>query len=362
MGEGSAVQFINKDTSDREIYDLFKNYSWDFIVQHIIYQHESLSAIHPTSVQTIRVYSIHHRGKVEFLSAVLRMGVSGERIDNMAAGGVGCLLDENGSCADFVFDHMGDYFSAHPNGFVPAGFKIRNFDKIKQLVKETHVFIPQIWCLAWDFTLDQDGEPLFIEYNTRGDITIPQSGGRAYLGDLTGIVLDDAFKRYYIKKANLSYCYKEYHDRIRIVAYIGDKRHVKIPSHIGGKPVTSISERAFQYNEKIRSVIVPDTVKNMYIYVFLGCSNLEKVKLSNAMKIIPTGLCAKCPSLTLLHIPDSVKKFPKKICSESENVVFECAKKSAAYKYAVSKKIKTKRSTSLRKKIRQKILKRLGLV
>jgi|GEM_PF-189964 len=348
-GEGSAVQFISSDVSDRELYKLFKNYSWDFIAQHLIRQHESLAAIHSASVQTIRVYSIHHRGKVEILSAVLRMGTSGERIDNMAAGGVGCILDENGACADFVFDHAGNYFSAHPGGFNPAGFKIRNFDKIKQLVKDTHIFIPQIWCLAWDFTLDRDGEPLFIEYNTRGDITIPQSAGRAYLGNLAEEVLDDALKKYYIEKANASYSYREYRDHIRIISYIGDKRHVKIPSHIGGKPVTSISARAFQYNPKIRSAVVPDTVKNIYSYAFLGCSRLEKVKLSSAMKGMPTGLCQKCPSLTRLYIPESVKKFPKKVCSDSKNVVFECVENSAAHKFAVSENIETKELTPSKK-------------
>ena len=349
-GSALGVQFIKSDISDRGLYDLFKEFKEDFIVQHLIHQHESLAAIHPSSVQTIRVYSIHHKGKVEYLTSVLRMGASGGRADNLAAGGFGCLVDENGNCANFVFDHEGSYFDAHPNGFKPAGFKIKNFDKIKQQVQDAHIFIPQIWCIAWDFTLDQDGEPHFVEFNTRGDITIPQSGGKAYLGDLTREVLDDAFKKYHIDRTNFFYHYQEYHDHIRILEYFGAKRNLKIPSHMRGKPVTEIYRRAFKGNKGIRSVIVPNTVKKIFIYAFFGCSNLKKIKLSNAMKAIPSGMCGKCPSLKLLHVPDSVKRIPAVTGSGRKDLTFECSENSAAHEFAVSRKFKIKELAPSKKK------------
>ena len=59
-----------------------------------------------------------------------------------------------------------------------------------------------------------------------------------------------------------------------------------IADNIGGIPVTVIGERAFQNNDKIKSVEIPDTVTDIEARAFYGCSSIEKLVIGKGVKNI----------------------------------------------------------------------------
>lgn len=107
-------------------------------------------------------------------------------------------------------------------------------------------------------------------------------------------------------------------DEITITSYKGDEVDVIIPEAIGGRPVVRIGETAFSPHRKgirqefkqrltnIRTVFIPDTVKYIEDYAFLGCFKLERVNMSNNLVDIGNAAFSYCTSLEKITIPESV--------------------------------------------------------
>lgn len=73
---------------------------------------------------------------------------------------------------------------------------------------------------------------------------------------------------------------------IILYEYKGDSVTVKIPSEIGGKKVTVISDGAFSHCESIESVIVPDTITNISSASFAHCKKLSEISLPKSIEYI----------------------------------------------------------------------------
>ena len=80
-------------------------------------------------------------------------------------------------------------------------------------------------------------------------------------------------------------------------------------------PVTSIGPRAFQYDEKIKSVTIPSTVKEIENSSFYGCTSLEKVVIPPSIKSIGESAFYHCTNLKSINIPASVKKIGQRAFS-----------------------------------------------
>lgn len=82
--------------------------------------------------------------------------------------------------------------------------------------------------------------------------------------------------------------------------------NVTLLKEVCGLPVTYISNDAFKENEKITSVIIPDSIIDIGCYSFTFCSNLKSIKIPDSVTSI--GMCAfeGCDSLTSITIPNSV--------------------------------------------------------
>lgn len=72
-------------------------------------------------------------------------------------------------------------------------------------------------------------------------------------------------------------------------------------------PVISFSPAAFDYNEQIRSVVIPSTVKEIESHSFYGCSGLEKVILPSKLVKIGDFAFYGCTGLKSFVLPSSVK-------------------------------------------------------
>lgn len=79
-----------------------------------------------------------------------------------------------------------------------------------------------------------------------------------------------------------------------------------IPEYIDGYRVVSIAAEAFNFNRKITSVYIPESVEFIAWEAFRRCENLEKVTLSEGLEEIYHEAFWDCESLTSIVIPGSV--------------------------------------------------------
>jgi len=96
-------------------------------------------------------------------------------------------------------------------------------------------------------------------------------------------------------------------DSCMILGYTGTSDEVRIPAKIEGKPVTSIFAGAFQKNNTIKKVTIPNSVTMINAYSFYGCAALESVEIPDSVTYIGDFAFAFCTALPSVTIPGSVK-------------------------------------------------------
>lgn len=139
-----------------------------FLVEAFIDQHPGMSALCPTSVNSLRMITFFDGTDVHVLEAVLRMG-NGADVDNYGRGGMYTVLDERTGIAHYgAFDKFANTFSEHPQSGTPiVGFQVPMYDEVLSTLDKVSRIIPQIPYVGWDVAISRTG-PAIIEgnYNT----------------------------------------------------------------------------------------------------------------------------------------------------------------------------------------------------
>ena len=133
-----------------------------------------------------------------------------------------------------------------------------------------------------------------------------------------------------------------------ITKYTGTDEVVEIPGEINGAAVTSIGKFAFQKNNNITKVTIPegvvsiggssfsscknlievempDSVKTLGSIAFSSCSALKKVRLSSNLKEIEIAVFVDCTALTDIKLPSGITSIGEnafRSCSSLENINF----------------------------------------
>ena len=143
-----------------------------------------------------------------------------------------------------------------------------------------------------------------------------------------------------------------------------DAAEVVIPDKIDGVPVTVIGEKAFYECEGLTSVTLPETIENIEIGAFDGCTALAEINFPSSLKSIgasafynaglksidlPEGLeiigtyaFSACPGITVFTIPKSVKEIGDKAIGcyfdgnykKYSNFIIKCYSNTAGENYA----------------------------
>lgn len=192
-GSGRLIQFFDKGIDKREdVYKKIDVLGQNFIVQKIVTQHEKIDAINPKSLNTIRVITFLFGNEVHILSSIFRMGAGNSRVDNVSAGGLQINIDSQGCLVKEAMDTDRNKYESHPNSKVKfEGYELPGYKKILDTISVQHKKLPHFKIIGWDFAVDQNEEPVFIEYNTCPDQN--QMTARPTFGDLTEKVLEDVF-------------------------------------------------------------------------------------------------------------------------------------------------------------------------
>lgn len=91
---------------------------------------------------------------------------------------------------------------------------------------------------------------------------------------------------------------------IKITKYKGNAKNMVIPETIQGIPVEVIY--GFSGNEKIKSVVIPSSVKVIGSAAFWNCKSLEKVTLPEELFVIGEGAFSDCVSLKMVTLPEKL--------------------------------------------------------
>ena len=168
-----------------------------FLVEELIDQADELNAIHPGSVNGIRVATLRIGGEIVVYKAWLRMGLGETFTDNGCTGGLMAGIDVRTGAVDTGgYSEKPAVYITHPDsGLTIKGFQIPRWGELLPLVKELAAQLPTINYVGWDMVLSKKGWVL-MEGNFRGGFMwqlVEQRGMKADFEELTGLTLNKTF-------------------------------------------------------------------------------------------------------------------------------------------------------------------------
>ncbi|WOO41747.1 leucine-rich repeat domain-containing protein [Rubellicoccus peritrichatus] len=79
-------------------------------------------------------------------------------------------------------------------------------------------------------------------------------------------------------------------------------KHVIIPESIDGKPVTTIGERAFEGNNHLRAIDIPNSITSIGERAFAICTSLESISIPPNVQSIGSRAFHLCMDLSSIHV------------------------------------------------------------
>lgn len=153
-----------------------------YVVEGVIKQDPIIAAINPSSVNTVRAYTLLKRnGETEIIGIMLRVGRKGSHVDNWGAGGVGYDFDiETGVCVGYGRDKKNRPYIYHPSSDVQmVGFKLPNYETLRKTIIELSQLVPAARFVGFDIAITPNGYEL-VEMNCPGGHDFLQAFGKPY--------------------------------------------------------------------------------------------------------------------------------------------------------------------------------------
>ncbi len=185
------IQGVDKKTK-KSIEEIINDLGNNFVIQEKIICHKSISDLHPDSVNTFRVITYQWKNEIRMFPVIMRIGSGGNCVDNAHAGGMFIAVENDGTLHKTAFTEFKREYTHHPDsGICYQGYKIELVPEVLAAAKKMHEQIPQIGVVNWDFTINEEGEPILIEANiSGGSVWLPQiAHGKGAFGENTAEVL-----------------------------------------------------------------------------------------------------------------------------------------------------------------------------
>lgn len=173
-GEGIFKKIVQSEKEIKELYDYIKGKK--VIIEEVISQCKELKDLNPSSVNTIRVYSVEKENRIFITGALLRIGNGKGITDNYSSGGLAATIDvETGIIISPAVSQNNDNVYVHPyTNKVIIGLQIPKWSEVLECVKEAHSKIPQLRYIGWDVVICEDGTVTFLEANTCSGVELQQ--------------------------------------------------------------------------------------------------------------------------------------------------------------------------------------------
>lgn len=159
VGEDHAIDFLSAAFKD------------EYIIQEVLRQHPALSALHDSSVNTIRIITARNKSslQVEFVTGFIRMGGGSSITDNMAGGGIAAGINfDTGYIKHYGYLFNGEKsqrIEEHPALHVPLdSIQIPHLTEAVQTSIRLHERLDDLRLIGWDVAITEEGVS-FIEGN-----------------------------------------------------------------------------------------------------------------------------------------------------------------------------------------------------
>lgn len=192
---GGASVMFRRGNDVRELLQKLQRGEYDFIIQRRVEQHPAMAALNASSLNTVRLLTyIRQNGERVPLSAVVRLGKPGMRVDNVSSGGATVGITEDGRLKNTGYTHDQHRCTALPGGEpIPGGMQVPAYDKIVRQACDMHLRFPQHRLISWDFAVSDKSTPVFIEMNLyRTSIDFMQLNNGPLFGEYTAEILAEA--------------------------------------------------------------------------------------------------------------------------------------------------------------------------
>lgn len=153
------------DVTDETIQKLIDQH---YIVEEIIDQHPAMKAIHPESVNTVRIFSIIDRlGVPHITMPYLRAGIGESATDNICTGGIFYIIDPDTGIVSMAGRNELEQkrYVIHPGSdVVMPGFRVPYYKELCEMLKKAALVTPSLRYVGWDVAIAPNG-PVLIEGN-----------------------------------------------------------------------------------------------------------------------------------------------------------------------------------------------------
>lgn len=187
FGKGFRIAALSDFPSPEAAYE--ELHAEGVVLEELIRQDARMAALHPQSVNTLRVPTAlikdeHGGQRVVLFHPTLRVGQGGSLVDNTSAGGLSCIIDaESGVLLTDAADKLGRRRAAHPDtGVVFKGFQIPEWDEVRRIVTEAALQMPTEHYIGWDLALCEGKGWCMVEANSNAQMSgmqfVPREGRR----------------------------------------------------------------------------------------------------------------------------------------------------------------------------------------
>lgn len=185
---GRGVQI--KNTKEISFENLLDEYKTGFIMEQVLKNHKTFSEINESSLNTVRIVTVNIDGKIAVPFAFVRFGRAGKCVDNGFAGGIISNIDLETGIVTSTCDELGKRYIVHPDSKKNiVGFKIPDWNELKELVIEMAGIMPQNRFTGWDMAYTDDG--VMIEANPCSQFIGPQITQRKGIKKVFDLLLDE---------------------------------------------------------------------------------------------------------------------------------------------------------------------------
>ncbi len=187
MGQGQGVHKVTTargidDAEKKKVFDsllseskknkeLYHRGSEDSVlIEELLVQVPEMAAIHPNSVNGVRVTTIRVGDKVNIVHPWFKIGRGGQFLTSAVFGTLdACIDEETGVVITPGYTETDEAFDVHPDtGVSIVGFRIPQWEELKKTVTELARRLDTIHYVGWDMVLTDKGWVL-MEGNFSGD-------------------------------------------------------------------------------------------------------------------------------------------------------------------------------------------------
>lgn len=205
MGEGKVILKPSADScsgngisilclsDERSCATLISEAGENYVIQELLSQSEKTKRFNPSSLNTFRVNSLNLNGRITIENIMFRHGRFDSVVDNAGAGGVCVGFDPDGNVVGKAIDAKLNEYDLTPFGLRYTDLAIPEIQKICDVAISAHQkYLPMMGHAAWDFALNEEDEPVFIEVNLGwpGIMTEQLSSCRPIFGQRTQEAID----------------------------------------------------------------------------------------------------------------------------------------------------------------------------